>query len=581
MGGVAVGPFRRAFRLRLAYDNHMIFRLVWVKYVALIALAAGLTGFLVYFAGFAKQPVDSTGEGGRGPASIASTDAPTPGPPEIAVDEADAHVVPPGQSDLLPGMGEASQRADAARSDPAAEFEPEGPFSVSGMVVDEAGIGVGDVEVLSRLKHAFDADEASGGGEPADDRTVLTDIDGFYEIRGVADGEYRIQTEPTDRYEAASAVVRAGSETADLVLRARRPALEIGGTVRGDGDPLSGVEVAAVGQSSGAVHTDENGSYELELQVSGGKPNYTLRFARDGYREKRSVLTSDELAVPGRIRVDADLEPSQALVEVTGAVRDREGDPVSGETVQLYSKAARQRYTAVSGHRGEIRFPEVETSDDYSVSVRPAEAYQDYVVRNVDIGVAGASLDVVLEPRSYGKLAGQMVDPDGQPVPGFSLWLRNTEAINQPALLVTADQQGFFEVDRVEAGALVFETRGSPLVSISGLRLSPGETRQVRLVLDWGNHQVAGLVMDDMGQPVSATELFVTSVRREGGLRAQAVRRAVTDETGYFLVAGIGSGYHTVRVDAPGYRAAILDHQAGRDNPEVIIRLERVYSHGM
>ena len=252
-----------------------------------------------------------------------------------------------------------------------------------------------------------------------------------------------------------------------------------------------------------------------------------------------------------------------------------------GRRVQLYSEAARQRYSSVSGRRGEIRFPEVETSDDYSVSVRPADLYRDYVVQNVEIGVAGAELDVVLEPRSYGRLAGQMVDPDGRPLPEFSLWLRNPGAVNQPARLVTGDQQGFFEVDQVEAGSLVFETRGSPLVSITGLKLSPGETKQVTLVLDWGNHQVAGLVMDDMGRPVSATELFVTSVRRDGGLRAQAVRRAVTDETGYFLVDRVGSGYHTVRVDAPGFRAAILDHQVGMDDPQVIIRLERVYSHGM
>ena len=87
--------------------------------------------------------------------------------------------------------------------------------------------------------------------------------------------------------------------------------------------------------------------------------------------------------------------------------------------------------------------------------------------------------------------------------------------------------------------------------------------------------------MDDTGRPLSATELFVTSVRRDSGLRLQAVHRAVTDETGYFLVDRLGPGYHTIRIDAPGFGAAILDHEVGIDNPEVIIRLERVYAHGM
>jgi len=466
-----------------------------------------------------------------------------------------------------------------AREQP--EPEPAGPLSISGMVIDESGQGVPGIEVVAYPKNLF-VEQRDGAPGPGDSPwATLTDIDGFYEIRGLADGEYRLRTEPDEHYEAAQLIVRAGVDTADLVLRSRRPARVIGGTVRGDGEALPGAEVVAAGQPSDAVYTEDDGSYELSLQISAGKPNYALRFAREGYREQRSVLTADDLAMPGRIRVDADLEPKQALVEVTGSVRDTEGEPVTGETVQLYSEAARQRYTAVSGRRGEIRFPEVETSEDYSVSVRPADLYQDYLMHKVEIGVAGAELDVVLEPRSYGKVTGQMVNPDGLPVPEFSLWLRNPGAVNQPARLVTGDHQGLFEIGRVEAGDLVFETRGSPLVSITGLRLNPGETKEVILVLDWGNHQVAGLVMDDMGRPLPASELFVTSVRRDGGLRSQAVRRTVTDETGYFLVDGVGSGYHTVRVNAPGFRAAILDHQVDADSPEIIIRLERVYAHDM
>jgi protocatechuate 3,4-dioxygenase beta subunit len=543
----------------------------------LLLLLAGGTAALLYHS--QESGDNSAGRGMAHVTDVAPVPADTVSKGEGA-DTEEPRAAADNMSQPAPVEATVSQtKSPPARVEP--ESEPAGLFSISGMVLDESGRGVYGIEVAAYPKSLFapeqDAAEARTGGGV----TALTDIDGFYEVRGVADGEYRLRTEPDDRYEAAELIVRAGVDTADLVLRARRPALEIGGTVRGDGEALSGVEVVAVGQPSGAVYTEEDGSYEIEVQISAAKPSYTLRFARDGYREERSVLMAEDLAAPGQIRVDADLEPRQALVEVTGSVRDREGEPVSGETVQLNSEAARQRYTAVSGRQGEIRFPEVETSDDYMVSVRPAELHRDFVVRNVEIGVAGAELDVVLEPRSYGRLAGQMVDPDGQPVPEFNLWLRNPGAVNQPARLVTGDQQGYFEVDRVEAGSLVFETRGSPLVSITGLRLSPGESKQVTLVLDWGTHQVAGLVMDDMGRPVSASELFVTSVRRDGSLRAQAVRRAVTDETGYFLVERVGSGYHTVRVDAPGFRAAVVDHQVGTDSPEVIIRLERVYSHGM
>jgi hypothetical protein len=543
----------------------------------LLLLVGGLAALLFQFRD------TSSGSTGRGDAQI-SEGASAPANTVSNGEETGADALHMAADDM---MQLAPEKVRASRIEPPPhprepESESAGPFSISGMVLDESGQGVFGIEVAADPKNLFAADDRDKSPDRSGGRvTALSEIDGFYEFRGLADGEYRLRSDPDEHYEVAELIVRAGADTADLVLRARRPALEIGGTVRSDGEALEGVEVVAVGQPSGAVYTDESGSYELDLQITAGKPGYTLRFARDGYREKRSALTADDLAVPGRIRVDADLEPRQTLVEVTGWVREREGEAVSGQTVQLYSEAARQRYTAVSGRRGEIRFPEVETSEDYSVSVRPADLYQDYVAQDVEIGVAGAELDVVLEPRSYGRLAGQMVDPDGQPIPEFSLWLRNTGAVNRPARLVTGGQQGLFDVDRIEAGSLVFETRGSPLVTITGLRLSPGEAKEITLVLDWGSHRVAGLVMDDMGRPVSATELFVTSIRRDGGLRAQAVRRAVTDETGYFLVDRVGSGYHTVRVDAPGFRAAILDHQVGTDSPEVIIRLERVYSHGM
>lgn len=496
--------------------------------------------------------------------------------PEAGAGEPSAQ---PGEASSLPPARAAAPPGRALPPRDAADLSA-GPHAISGMVMDESGRGVFGVPVVAYAKNLFGKDGAS-----APDRTApsmaLTDVDGFYEIDGIADGEYRLRAEPDDGYETAEAIVRAGADGADLILRERRPGLEVFGTVRGDGEPLPGVEVVAVGQPTEAVLTGEDGNFEMALQITAGKPGYTLRFLREGYRENRAILTADDLAAPGPIRVDADLEAAQAIVEVGGSVRDPEGKPVAGETVQLYSESARQRYTAVSGRRGEIRFPEVETSDDYMVSVRPADVYRDYVALDVDIGVAGAELDIVLEPRAYGRLVGQMVNPEGLPVPSFSLWLRNPKALNQPPRLVTGDPRGFFEIDRVEAGSLVFETRGSPHVSISGIRLAPGETRDVLLVLDWGNHQVAGLVMDNMGRPVSASELFVTSVRKDGGLRAHVVRRAVTDETGFFVVGQVGSGYHTIRVDSPGFQSTVIDHEVGRDSPDVIIRLERAYAHGM
>jgi protocatechuate 3,4-dioxygenase beta subunit len=460
--------------------------------------------------------------------------------------------------------------------------EKGGLLSISGMVIDEAGIGVPGIEVLATLKNLFQLDEDPEASRNERERKALADSDGFYEIQGLDDGEYRIRTQADDFYEAAQAVVRAGVETADLVLRERRPEVDIFGTVRSDeGEPLDNVEVFAIGQSGEAAYTDAQGFYELALKVSNSKPAYTLRFVREGYREKRSVVEPQEMARPEQIRVDTELEPVRELVDVSGTVHNKKGKPVPGESVQLYSEAARQRYTATSDSYGEVWFEEVETSSDYSLAVHPTDSYRDFSIQGVEITLAGADLEIVLEPLALGSLTGQMVDPEGKPVPEFSLWLRNPDAINQAALLVTGDQQGHFSVDEVEAGTLVFETRSSPQYSISGVHLTAGEEKVVTLVLDWGHNQVAGLVVDVMGRPIAVSELYVTSLRRDNGLRAHAVRRAITDEAGFFLFTQVGPGYHTIRVDVPGFIATIIDHDVGMDTPEVIIRLERASSHGM
>ena len=549
------------------------------KGILVIVLVAGLALLLTHLPG----PGGET----TGPVNVQAVEHPNTGPnPGPALQNSTPPLPPGGQTRLEATFNPvAVVNNDLQSAAPPVKKnvfpEGDGPFSISGMVVDEAGKGVPGIEILASLKNLFPADENLDAPKSGRERMALTDTGGFYEIQGVDDGEYRIHTQPDDLYEAAQIVVRAGVETADLVLREWRPDVGVFGTVQSDGEPLDSVQVAAIGQSSGAVYTDGEGFYELALEVSRSKPNYTLQFVREGYREKRSVIQVQETRRPGQIQVDAELEPVQELVEVSATVHNRKGKPVAGESVQLYSEAARQRYTAVSDSNGEVWFEEVETSSDYSVSVHPADSYRDFSIRGVEITLAGADLEIVLEPLALGSLTGQMVDPEGKPVPEFSLWLRNPDAINQPVLPVTGDQQGFFEVDEVEEGALIFETHSSPLYSISGIHLSAGEEKDVRLVLDWGNHRVAGMVVDDAGRPVTASELFVTSHRRDSGVRTHATRKAITDEAGYFLFTQVGPGYHTIRIDVPGFGATIIDHDVGMDTPEVIIRLERASLHEM
>jgi hypothetical protein len=457
----------------------------------------------------------------------------------------------------------------------------DGDYSISGLVVDEFGTGIAGIELDVSQEHRFSRDAKSSASKAARTWTVLTDDIGWYALEGVNDGEYRVRAEPEQFYEPAQAMVRAGQQTADLVLRARRPDVHVSGTVQSDGEPLDSVSVQVIGQAGGAVQTNGDGYYQLDMKFSESRSRYTLSFVREGFREKRSVIELEQAGWREQLRLDAELEPVRELARVSGAVYDVNGKSLADQTVRLYSESARQRYAAVSDRNGEFSIDEIETGSDYLVSVQPGEKYRDYKALGVEISRAGEDLEVVLEPLAQGTLIGQMVDAHGQPVPEFSLWLRNPDAVNQADILVTGDSQGFFRVDEVEEGNLVFESRSSPQLNIKGIHLSAGEQKDVLLVLDWGNHQVAGLVVDDMGRPVPASELYVTSLRRDSGVRAHTIRRAVTDETGYFLVNQVGPGYHTIRIDVPGFQTTIIDHDVGVSAPEVVIRLERASSHGM
>jgi protocatechuate 3,4-dioxygenase beta subunit len=547
------------------------------KSIALIALLAGLTWLLTNFPGpgsGSPAAVDLQSADGQDTSRARLPSIPRPEPAEPA-----SNPVSDESRNIRKAPQEPETRDLSGPESGIASSEGDGAFSISGIAVDEAGYGVPGIEVTAFLKRRFE-----GNGDTKDKtlvRYALTGADGFYEFRGVGDGEYRISTPPDDYYEASQAVVRAGSDTADLVLRARQPELVVFGTIRSEGDPLENVQVSVVGQSDRSVNTDMDGFYELELKVSASKPAYSIRFVREGFREARSQLLAKEITGRRNIQVDTEMDPQQEQVEVSGTVLDMRGNPVAGQSVQLYSESARQRYSAKSDGNGDFWIEEVETSPDYMVSVRPKDDYRDFVLRDVDIGLAGADLEVILEPLERGSLTGQMLDPEGRPVPEFSLWLRNPDAVNQSDLLVTGDQQGFFEVTEVEEGRLIFETRSSPLYSISGITLSAREQKEIQLVLDQGNHQVMGLVVDETGRPVPATELFVTSLRHDNGLRTHAMRRAVTDASGYFIFNQVGQGYHTIRVEVPGYLTEVVDHVVGADEPEVVIRLERASLHGM
>jgi hypothetical protein len=413
-------------------------------------------------------------------------------------------------------------------------------------------------------------DTASLPGEH--EQFTLTDFDGLYTFGNLADGEYRIRNMAADYYAPAQITVRAGFGSADLVLAAEQE-LRIQGVVANTrGARLAGVQVTPILPWARSVTTDQGGQYQLHRALATTRGTFSVRFKHAGYREKFvQVLESDWIG-QDTIWIDASLEPVETTAVVAGSVRNSAGLPVTGEVVQLYSPSFRRRYHAATDRAGKFSIGDVETAQDYQLSIHPRGGYHDYDQRNLRVTAAGLRLDLVLEGLSVGRVAGQMVDVDGNPIPRFSLQLRSGTATSQ-WFHVTGDSQGYFVVDDVPAGALNLRTASSPLFTVRGIDLPGGGDAQLPLVLDWGAHDIYGWVVDSSGLPVPMSKVTVSWVYQDNGVRSLSSRRTVTDSQGYFRVDQLGPGQHTVHVHAPGFNNAHVDHDVTEQGRELVIQL--------
>lgn len=477
------------------------------------------------------------------------------------------------------------ERPEGERADPnrgeSEHAEPEAEpqwRTLSGWVFNQSGEPVPDLQVVAsarRLAPASREIALAGGGR---EQSTRTNGNGFFGFGQLLDGEYQVRTESTERYEAASAMLRAGVDSAVLVVTDKEGRqIWVHGLVdSARGGPLGGVRVLPIGQPQRAATSDEWGGYGLHLVVGAGRQEPTLRFLRTGYREKRVTLARAELAGVEQIELDASLEPIEEEELVTGIVLGMDGLPVALARVELTSPALARRYQALSDDAGQFHFPQVELAADYRLWVRPRGRYKDHVEEDLWVGPGGLDLTIVLEPLELASLRGQMVDPDGRAVSGFTLWLRSAFEGAEPFIPVTGDRQGRFLVEELPEGPLTLQTLAAPFFSFSGIELSADVSREVRLTLDTGTQTFDGFVEDTAGGPVAGASVALFWSLDAGGVRSRASRQTVTDAQGYFLFTQLGSGLHTASVSAAGFRGARVEHDVSANDSELVIRLQEI-----
>lgn len=448
-----------------------------------------------------------------------------------------------------------------------------GRESISGRVLDEAGQPVVGMAVTARPRHLFQ----SSFGEPQEpsERQARTGEEGDYTLGGLTEGEYEVSTAEAHGYAVARMLASSGSDSADLVVMQERQVWVHGTVGNPDGEPLAGVRVLPLDQLEKQINTDTSGGYGFNLKVKGRNPTSTVQFYRDDYRFERVTLSPDRFGpIENSVLLDVTMEPVEAHATVSGQITDRTGAPVAGETVALYSDGSARSYQGASDAQGRFLIENLEAADRYRVSVRPERGYKDYSAGGVSLRPGDrVDLDIVLEPLDEGVLAGQFLDATGQPVPRYALVLRSTDA-HSNTIRVVSDDQGYFAVDGVPLGPFLMQTSAAPwFTSFGSLTEASVETR-INVVLDLGSYGVQGQVVDSGGSPVPLAPVRLSWSYKGGGVSSRALRTTATDRSGRFRFTRIGTGPHSLRVEALGFEPVVLPYEAGSDPGAITVRLD-------
>ncbi|MEH6576292.1 MAG: carboxypeptidase-like regulatory domain-containing protein [Amphritea sp.] len=449
-----------------------------------------------------------------------------------------------------------------------------GDFFISGQVIDESGWPVPGIEVFALVSRLFDEQAAEYLSAGTLVQSSITNQSGFFQLAGLAEGEYKIHTAANDYYPTqASIISRTGVDNLKLVVIEQRKVLLYGLVETTSGKPLPGVEVTPLSDPERTAFTDDGGYYNLIIDINGNATS-SVQFWTDGYQEQRLRLNSTETHGVTKIERNLALRADNELVTVTGSVTSA-GSPVADKRVYLKSAKTKRKYNGTTDTAGKFIIPEVEIGTGYILWVSPQEPYQLYRQNNVTVPAGGLSnLAISLKSEGVGSLTGQMIDLDGNPIPNLSLFLRSKSSTSSHITL-TGNSAGYFAVESVPEGKLTLGTSSLPKHSVNGIELQQGAVKEVELILDVGSHQLHGQVTDSQGDPVPAASVILTWVYRNNGITYESIHKSVSSLDGDFQFSQLGPGERTLIVAAPGYETANIPYEMGMPAEQTIsVQLE-------
>lgn len=381
-------------------------------------------------------------------------------------------------------------------------------------------------------------------------RTVSSGDDGTFTFPDLVGRSYTVTARAAAGV-AGPVTARLTGKSEPLVLHLR-PGGEVAVTVVGpDAKPIDGATVELRDIDVQSAKTTSDGKASFAPVVPGG---YDVVAWAPG----RAKIFQFARVTVGKTDVKLMLVAGAA---VSGRVLDEAGKPVA---------AARVRYSGASdwSMQADDRRDTVTSGADgtYRIEALPAGSFR-VVASGGDYASASSALvtldgvheksgvDVVLPKGAVVK--GRVVDQSKQPVASARVRIgvagRNMMIADAPRQAFS-DSKGEFEIRglprRELAAVAIAETGASPNAKID---TTSGDVKELTLVLDL-NGTIAGVVVDDKGEPLEGVQVSAGPNFRGGGNRGDMANwrlrgfpEELTDSAGRFTLTGLAPGSYVVR----------------------------------
>jgi protocatechuate 3,4-dioxygenase beta subunit len=330
------------------------------------------------------------------------------------------------------------------------------------------------------------------------------------------------------------------------------------GSVRDvEGRPLPGAQVRSAFASE-PVACDLQGTFELP--VSSGSGTTRIYAMAPGCAVQRGIVTVDQ---PGaEARLDFTLHKEFRIV---GRITDEEGHPVAGAEVRTFMTM--RTNLAVSDANGNYVLTQLDRG-------RPRHdlfaRHRDFVEAKAQVSTAGDEVRQNLVLKRGVCVTGRVVDAEGEPIPGASLFLGfSASAYNR--LDALARDEGKFVFPCVEPGShtLVTHRRGHA-PDIRTLEIPGGTDSLDGVVVELGPpHFVEGKVVDAAGKPLP--EVYVSVRHRSMYLDV----RTRTDAEGCFRVDSLPAEPVRLEFYAASRFRRLTEEGVAVDRSDYVFMLQR------